>query len=134
MTHLHLAVVIDYNHGAILASDVEMALEALGGPDHEVKAMAVIVSEGLYDELCSKALFAERDREIERLHEKIADTNGQFNAVYELQEHYKALLAERSFPPDEIEALLEHTDALSFPKEWRALRSARARLEKMRDD
>jgi hypothetical protein len=48
---LHLAVVIDYDHGAILASDVEMALEELGGPDHEVEATAVVVSEATHDRL-----------------------------------------------------------------------------------
>jgi hypothetical protein len=48
---LYLAVTIDYEHGAILASDVEMALEAMGGPDHEVKATAVFVSEVTHERL-----------------------------------------------------------------------------------
>lgn len=64
MRRLHLAVVIDYDHGAILASDVEMALETLGGPDHEVKATAVVVSERLHDRLlksCESAIMPPTD-------------------------------------------------------------------------
>ena len=55
MRRAYLAVTIDYDHGAILASDVEVALEELGGPDHEVKATAVFVSETTHDRLKERA-------------------------------------------------------------------------------
>ena len=60
MTRLHLAVVIDYDRGAVLASDVEQAIEEwladdVGYGSRVVKATAVIVSQTTHDRLKERA-------------------------------------------------------------------------------
>jgi hypothetical protein len=51
MSTMHLAVVVDYDQGAILASDIEQAIEEFFGRSRNVQATAVIVSETLHGRL-----------------------------------------------------------------------------------
>ena len=77
-----------------------------------------------------QAQLAERDKEIEQLRGDLTEFEWVKSVNAALNEAH-TLLVERSFSKAEIEALLAVTD---LPVKLRALRSARARLEKMRDE